>query len=303
MQSYYSVTQSYITRAKDLSSNDKVVYGLLSSLMTKYGHCWAKNKFIAEEVGMSVRIVQRSLERMKKLKYIVVEIQDHNYRKIYTAETYATRELTKKNVGEEEIQSKNLYVRQECHGVCQERHTPAIYKVLDTKLNKKKEDKQPPPTSSSPPFFSKKNKKSEAKQSEKKELTPEESQALENQMGKDLSAKYTKNALAHLKKCPKSAYHKKSLFEIVTKFYSLDQEAKSKSSEEKINSGKKLVSEVIKLNHHVKGHIIQNNSDVDVGKPTGTYSNCFKYDDPKLRSSIVTFLLRLGKPYKMPPET
>jgi hypothetical protein len=301
MQGYSRTIPEFVARSKKLNSGDKLFYGLLSALCSKYGYCWATNSYLSECSGISSRQLQRYLLKLQKLGFAFIEIEYKNTRKIWTVETYSMKDKLIETFGEEKINQTFDRYDINVGGVRHIGHTPAIYKEYDTRVDKKKEDRALPSTSSPPPFSSiKKTKQSEAKQSTAKVLSTEEIKDLENKMGKESVDKYTKNALAHLKKCPKSAYHKMSLFEIISKFHKIDQEEKSKASEEKIKAGKELVSEVIKLNPHVRGHIIKNTKDVDVGKPEGMYCNCFSYDDPKLRSAIVTFLLRLGKPYKMP---
>jgi len=75
--------------------------------MGKYGFCWASNKYLSEMTGTKTRMVQYNLAKLKKEKYLVVEVEYNNDRKIWTPGTWAYREKYMQIYGEEIINCKS----------------------------------------------------------------------------------------------------------------------------------------------------------------------------------------------------
>ena len=251
MQSYYSVTPSFITRAKDLSSNEKVLYGVLSGLMSKYGFCWASNRYIADQAGMNIRQVQRCLEHMKSLNYIIVEIEHHNERKIWTADTYANRESLIKAFSEEEINQRFYTHVKNDMGVRQKCHTPAIYKVIDKKIDKKEVvgniDKPQIKKAQPPPSFL--------------QMSEDEESKLIEIAGKKLAKKYSANAARTLTsvRFKDSPLRQLSHYELAVKYFREDaadreKEASAETKEDRDN--KAWIEAIAKKNKIVERDLL-----------------------------------------------
>lgn len=81
----YFIIDSRIMRDKNLSTCDIVLYSLLCGLSNNYKNCcYATNSYLAEFLNVSPRSIQNSLFRLKKYGYIVINIKNHNQRKIKT---------------------------------------------------------------------------------------------------------------------------------------------------------------------------------------------------------------------------
>lgn len=58
----------------DISSNSKLLYGLLNVLCTKEGYCWASNKYLSEKAKIKTRCLQYSLKELIDKSFIKVDI-------------------------------------------------------------------------------------------------------------------------------------------------------------------------------------------------------------------------------------
>lgn len=65
----------------DLSSTDKIVYGLLITLGSKSDYIYAKNDFMAETLGISLYQLKKSLNTLKTKKLIRIA-NPNRYREI-----------------------------------------------------------------------------------------------------------------------------------------------------------------------------------------------------------------------------
>lgn len=66
----------------DLSSTDKLLYGVLTSFSRKTGYAFPTNGKLAEILNCSISTISRSLEKLVKLRYIKRDF-DKKQRKIY----------------------------------------------------------------------------------------------------------------------------------------------------------------------------------------------------------------------------
>lgn len=107
MQGYYRLIPEYIATHNSLTDKEKLFYGLLTSLITKFGFCWASNKYLASLANMSERTVQRCLHSLSAQNLIIVEVEFHNDRKIWTPETWGNKENLLKAYGEVVNQQTN----------------------------------------------------------------------------------------------------------------------------------------------------------------------------------------------------
>jgi Helix-turn-helix domain len=71
----FSTIPSQILVNKNLESNARLLFGLLTSLTNnEYGYCWASNQYFAETFDVDVRTIIRWLNSLKKEKVIKVEV-------------------------------------------------------------------------------------------------------------------------------------------------------------------------------------------------------------------------------------
>lgn len=66
-----------------LSPFDKIMFGEINVLSNRHGFCFAQNSYFAKKYNTSIRTIQRSLNALSDLMYIVV-INEDNKRSIYT---------------------------------------------------------------------------------------------------------------------------------------------------------------------------------------------------------------------------
>lgn len=322
MQSYYTTIPTYITTREDLLDGEKIFYGIVQSLCNKYGFCWASNETLAKIAHKKPRQIRNYLRKLRDLGLIVVEIEYNNERKIWTRETWSNREELKKSFDQDFAFNQRFdSMAMDCQGGWQ---WNATNKYNDINITKNKEDKvrhKPPAPPLVPPSFKNKNTEqrtaSPPKQKEKPnfELTEEEKKILKERLGNDLG-KYEAKRQAHLKKCPKSLYHKRKAYDTILEWYNQDREEKlvREKAKEKNKSqaalkremkGKKLVTDVLKENpNHT--HVIDPHVDCvelglyspAAGRPT------VSYDDPELYRKIENMLHKIkqyeGLDFKMP---
>lgn len=70
INNYYKIYNK-ILKDKNLTSNDKIIFSLISNLSELKGFCWASNDSISNTTGISVRSVQNSINKLIRLKYII----------------------------------------------------------------------------------------------------------------------------------------------------------------------------------------------------------------------------------------
>lgn len=81
-KSNYIMVPYEILDHPNLSSTDKLLYGLLTSLSRKAGYAFPTNGKLAEILNCSISTISRSLEKLVKLRYIKRDF-DKKQRKIY----------------------------------------------------------------------------------------------------------------------------------------------------------------------------------------------------------------------------
>jgi DNA-binding PadR family transcriptional regulator len=89
-QSYYVVIPMPIFEDKELKPNEKLLYGLISSLINSEGYCYASNKYLSEKINISEVNISKTLKKMEQKGYIaIVYVKDGaivKSRKIYIDE-------------------------------------------------------------------------------------------------------------------------------------------------------------------------------------------------------------------------
>jgi hypothetical protein len=99
-RSYFAHIPGHVLSNRKINDACKIFYAELTTLVHKEGYCWAKNKFFVDNFGRDKRTVQRWVDTLEKEKMIVVTYDDEKTgsgRKIYTAETWATKCLNSNN--------------------------------------------------------------------------------------------------------------------------------------------------------------------------------------------------------------
>ena len=71
MSEGYGILPKKILKDKELSSTAKLLYVLISSLTAKTGYCYANNKYLGKEMGISEVQVSNTIKRLGK--YLVIE--------------------------------------------------------------------------------------------------------------------------------------------------------------------------------------------------------------------------------------
>lgn len=103
-----------VLKMTKLSSNDKLLYGILNSLGAKSGVITAKNDFLAETVGLSIHQVKRSLKVLNDIGLIEV-INPNRYReiKLISLSVYFEKEKTEeikefKKINNDKLEAKGF---------------------------------------------------------------------------------------------------------------------------------------------------------------------------------------------------
>ena len=75
---YYSITPAEIRYSKKLSANAKLIYGEISALTSKKGHCYAANKYFADLYGKDLGTVSRWISELEKAGFIKSKVDKKN---------------------------------------------------------------------------------------------------------------------------------------------------------------------------------------------------------------------------------
>lgn len=67
---YFAIIPSAVRYCKDISANEKLMYGEITALTQKEGYCWATNKYFSELYGVSKRTVSRWINNLVKHGFI-----------------------------------------------------------------------------------------------------------------------------------------------------------------------------------------------------------------------------------------
>ena len=72
---YYHVIPDLILCSKELSSNAKVLFTMISGLCNQTGFCWASNAYFAEKLQWSSSTVKRALSELKAEDIIIINLK------------------------------------------------------------------------------------------------------------------------------------------------------------------------------------------------------------------------------------
>lgn len=83
--STFSIIPTEIIINKEISSTEKLLYAVISSLTNEKGYCWASNQYLGDLIGISERHASRSINKLLQEQLIKVDIKDNSKRKITLA--------------------------------------------------------------------------------------------------------------------------------------------------------------------------------------------------------------------------
>lgn len=87
----YGLMPNTVLFDKDVSATSKLVFVLISSLSAEKGYCWANNKYIGSQLGLSERQVSRSIKQLNK--YLTIDNPHNEKRQIcLDKNVYAVRQ-------------------------------------------------------------------------------------------------------------------------------------------------------------------------------------------------------------------
>ena len=66
-------TMAYILKNNRLSSTDKLVFSLLTSLAELKGYSWARNEYLAKSLKRSPSTISNSIRRLERYSYILID--------------------------------------------------------------------------------------------------------------------------------------------------------------------------------------------------------------------------------------
>lgn len=81
-KSYYAVIPADVLYDDDLTSNEKLLYGIISNLCNAQGYCWASNFYLSSLMNCSERAIQNWILNLVNKEYLARETVDEQ-RKLY----------------------------------------------------------------------------------------------------------------------------------------------------------------------------------------------------------------------------
>ena len=103
---YYSIIPSKILYNKELKSNEKLLYAMITSLACKEGYCFATNNYFAEELGVHPKTISSWISDLREKNYLKVDIVRNENKQIIQRKIYINDVLYPLNNGYQ-YQSKN----------------------------------------------------------------------------------------------------------------------------------------------------------------------------------------------------
>ena len=72
--SFFAVIPAPVLYSKSLKANSKLIYGIISSLTSKEGYCYASNNYLSDQIGLTACGVSR----------LITDLKSHNFIKVKT---------------------------------------------------------------------------------------------------------------------------------------------------------------------------------------------------------------------------
>lgn len=77
---YFAIIPGNIRYDKTLCPNAKLLYGEITSLCNKKGHCWASNSYFSKLYNVAERTIQRWINQLVDKKYVYSTVENKNKR-------------------------------------------------------------------------------------------------------------------------------------------------------------------------------------------------------------------------------
>lgn len=90
MQDKFIILPEQVCFDKNVPPMARLLYGVIVSLSSKDGFCWARNSFFAEKFGVQPETISRAIKVLEKAKYIRLEFEGdgNEIRRIYTLDNF-----------------------------------------------------------------------------------------------------------------------------------------------------------------------------------------------------------------------
>lgn len=88
-KSYYAVIPATVRYDKKICPNSKLLYAEITALCNEKGFCWASNQYFMDLYSLSERTIQNLLKQLVSNKYIKINIEKNNKRRIFIIDTPA----------------------------------------------------------------------------------------------------------------------------------------------------------------------------------------------------------------------
>ena len=85
---YYSIIPATVLYNKELKSNEKLLYAIITSLACKEGYCFATNKYLAEKLGVNPKTISSWISDLKDRNFIIVELIRNENKQIVERKIY-----------------------------------------------------------------------------------------------------------------------------------------------------------------------------------------------------------------------
>lgn len=139
--STFSVIPTEIIINKEISSTEKLLYAVISSLTNEKGYCWASNQYLGDLIGISERHASRSINKLLQEQLIKVDIKDNSKRKItliniIVGRTKMSRGVDKNVVGGRQKCRTNNIIEQDKDNIYIADKSANIKKTEEKPINK-----------------------------------------------------------------------------------------------------------------------------------------------------------------------
>jgi hypothetical protein len=85
---YYSIIPSKILYNRELKTNEKLLYVMITSLACKEGYCFATNNYFAEELGVHPKTVSSWISDLRDKNFIKVDLIRNENKQIVQRKIY-----------------------------------------------------------------------------------------------------------------------------------------------------------------------------------------------------------------------
>ena len=87
---YYAIIPSQVRYCQELKFPERLLYGEITSLLTKEGYCFASNRYFAELYNVIPGTISRWISHLEKLGFIKIQIIRNDKKQIIQRRIYTT---------------------------------------------------------------------------------------------------------------------------------------------------------------------------------------------------------------------